>query len=141
MFTVAAITKISLDGNDGFSDLVDVADLDDLDPRADGRHGPGRVYLPAPLPGGVRGTWGCGLYAVREACFADGGPAAPGFMAADGWTGRALARGATREAALDAWRVEVAEVRPFPEICGQCGWSIDSSFWNYCPWCKQVLIE
>ena len=35
-----------------------------------------------------------------------------------------------------AWRV-----RPFPEICGQCGWSVDSTFWNYCPWCKQNLIK
>ena len=83
-----------------------------LDP---GRHGPGRVFLPAPLPGGARGTWNCGLYAIREACFADAGPGAPGFMAADGWTGRAMARGATREAALEAWKTEVAKVRPFPE--------------------------
>lgn len=34
-----------------------------------------------------------------------------------------------------AWRV-----RPFPEICGRCGWSVDSDFWNYCPWCKQSLV-
>ena len=32
------------------------------------------------------------------------------------------------------------QVRPFPEICGRCGWSIDSAFWNYCPWCKQSLL-
>ncbi|MFZ2147579.1 MAG: serine/threonine-protein kinase [Sedimentisphaerales bacterium] len=32
------------------------------------------------------------------------------------------------------WRI-----RLFPEICGRCGWSIDSDFWNYCPWCKQDL--
>ncbi len=32
------------------------------------------------------------------------------------------------------------QVRPFPEICGKCGWSVDSSFWNYCPWCKQGLV-
>ncbi len=31
-------------------------------------------------------------------------------------------------------------VRPFPEVCGQCGWSIDSAFWNYCPWCRQCLV-
>jgi len=31
------------------------------------------------------------------------------------------------------------QVRPFPEICGRCGWSVDSDFWNYCPWCKQKL--
>jgi len=33
------------------------------------------------------------------------------------------------------WRVW-----PFPEVCGRCGWSVDSGFWNYCPWCKQRLI-
>lgn len=33
------------------------------------------------------------------------------------------------------WRV-----RPFPEICGRCGWSVDSTFWNYCPWCTQSLL-
>lgn len=33
------------------------------------------------------------------------------------------------------------QVRPFPEICGRCGWSIDSTFWNYCPWCKQTLVQ
>lgn len=33
------------------------------------------------------------------------------------------------------WRV-----RPFPEVCGRCGWSIDSTFWSYCPWCRQSLL-
>ena len=33
------------------------------------------------------------------------------------------------------WRVW-----PFPEICGKCGWSVDTNYWNYCPWCKQSLI-
>jgi len=82
-----------------------------LDP---GRHGPGRVFLPVPLPGGARGAWNCGLFAIREALFDGGDPGASGFMAADGWTGRARACGATREAALSAWREEVARVRPFP---------------------------
>jgi len=35
-----------------------------------------------------------------------------------------------------AWRVN-----PFPELCGRCGWSIDSTYWNYCPWCTQRLIH
>jgi serine/threonine protein kinase len=34
-----------------------------------------------------------------------------------------------------AWRVW-----PFPEVCGECGWSVDTTFWNYCPWCKQKLF-
>ena len=33
------------------------------------------------------------------------------------------------------WRV-----RPFPEVCGRCGWSVDSNFWRYCPWCEQTLL-
>jgi serine/threonine-protein kinase len=32
------------------------------------------------------------------------------------------------------------QIRSFPEICGRCGWSVDSDFWNYCPWCKQNLV-
>jgi hypothetical protein len=31
------------------------------------RHGPGRVHVPVPLPGGVAGVWNCGLHALREA--------------------------------------------------------------------------
>jgi eukaryotic-like serine/threonine-protein kinase len=34
------------------------------------------------------------------------------------------------------WRIS-----PFPELCGRCGWSIDSTYWNYCPWCTQRLIH
>ncbi len=34
------------------------------------------------------------------------------------------------------WRV-----RPFPEVCGRCKWSVDSDFWNYCAWCRQRLVE
>ena len=32
-------------------------------------------------------------------------------------------------------------VSPFPEICGRCGWSVDSSFWDHCPWCVQRLTD
>lgn len=32
------------------------------------------------------------------------------------------------------------QVWPFPEICTGCGWSVDSSYWNWCPWCEQRLI-
>ncbi len=34
------------------------------------------------------------------------------------------------------WRV-----RPFPEVCGRCKWSVDSDFWSYCAWCRQRLVE
>jgi serine/threonine protein kinase len=33
------------------------------------------------------------------------------------------------------WRV-----RPFPEVCGRCHWSVDSQFWIFCPWCKLRLV-
>ncbi len=32
------------------------------------------------------------------------------------------------------------QVRPFPEVCGTCGWSVDTDFWIHCPWCEQQLI-
>lgn len=32
------------------------------------------------------------------------------------------------------------QVRPFPETCGNCGWSVDSGFWSYCPWCRTSLV-
>jgi len=32
------------------------------------------------------------------------------------------------------WRL-----RPFPEICGRCRWSVDSQFWSCCPWCSNNL--
>jgi hypothetical protein len=32
------------------------------------------------------------------------------------------------------------QVRPFPEVCGRCQWSVDSDYWVYCPWCEQSLV-
>ena len=80
-----------------------------------GRHGPARVHLPVPLPWGAHGVWNCGLAAIRNALFQDQVPADGRWVAADGWTGRAIAFGPTRDAAVAAWRAEVARVRPFPE--------------------------
>lgn len=80
-----------------------------------GRHGPGRVHLPIALPHGAQGVWNCGLFAIRDALFEDRVPAGARWIAADGWTGRAIAFGPTRDAAIHAWRSEVARVRPFPE--------------------------
>jgi len=80
-----------------------------------GRHGPGRVHLPVALPGGAQGVWNCGLFALRDALFEDRVPASAQWAAVDGWTGRAMAFGATRDAAVDAWRSTLARVRPFPE--------------------------
>lgn len=80
-----------------------------------GRHGPGRVMLPVPLPGGVAGVWNCGLFAIRDVLFESGLPRGGSFIAADGWTGRAVAAGASRESTVRGWRGIVAQVRPFPE--------------------------
>ncbi len=32
------------------------------------------------------------------------------------------------------------QLRSFPELCGRCGWPIDSGYWNWCPWCEQCLV-
>lgn len=32
------------------------------------------------------------------------------------------------------------QVWPFPDICCSCGSSVDSLYWNYCPWCKTCLL-
>jgi len=31
-------------------------------------------------------------------------------------------------------------VRPFPQVCGRCGWAVDTDYWHYCPWCGQALL-
>jgi hypothetical protein len=79
------------------------------------RHGGGRVYLPVPVPGGPRAVWNVGMFALREALFRERIPGSARWAIADGWTGAALAFGATREAAITAWRAEVDRVRPAPE--------------------------
>lgn len=46
----------------------------------------------------------------------------------------------TRYCAWCRTKVKTAwTVRPFPELCGNCGWSVDSSFWRFCPWCCERL--
>jgi RNA polymerase subunit RPABC4/transcription elongation factor Spt4 len=32
-------------------------------------------------------------------------------------------------------------VRPFPETCSRCRWSVDSNYWSYCPWCRLKLTS
>lgn len=79
-----------------------------------GRHGPGRVLSPRARPGGVEGVWLCGSRAIREALAAGSAPAGATWAVADGYCGRAIAFGPTREAALGAWKAEVLRVRPAP---------------------------
>lgn len=79
------------------------------------RHGPARVHLPVPLPWGAQGVWNCALGGIRNTLFQDQVPGDGRWVAADGWTGRAIAFGPTRDAAVAAWRAEVERKRPFPE--------------------------
>ena len=32
------------------------------------------------------------------------------------------------------------QVWPFPEVCVRCGWSVDSNYWIFCPWCCGKLV-
>jgi hypothetical protein len=84
-----------------------------LDPR---RHGPGLAYLPVPLPGGVAGAFMVGVHAIRDALFADRISWTARWIVADGFAGRALATGSSREEALREWRSEVERLRPAPPV-------------------------
>lgn len=83
-----------------------------LDP---GRHGPGRVLLPAAMPHGAAGVWQCGLNALRRALFSDGVNRGADWAVADGLTGTALGFGSSREEALSGWRGALAGSSPWPE--------------------------
>jgi len=83
-----------------------------LDP---GRHGPGRVVVPVPVPH-VPSVWTRGLHALREALFDDRVPRDAEWVVADGFAGTAIAWGATRDEALGRWREEVQRVRPRPPV-------------------------
>ncbi|MBK8098780.1 MAG: hypothetical protein IPK26_16830 [Planctomycetes bacterium] len=83
-----------------------------LDP---GRHGSGRVLLPAAMPQGAAGVWQCGLQALRRALFAGDVDRRADHAVADGLTGRALGFGVGRAQALSVWRAAVAANPPWPE--------------------------
>ena len=73
---------------------------------------PGRVVLPAPMPGGLLGTWNGGLFALREALFRDRAPPGATWAAVDGFAGCVLVWGASRDETLARWRAEVERDRP-----------------------------
>ena len=83
-----------------------------LDP---GRHGPGRVLLPAAMPHGAAGVWQCGLHALRGVLFSNGANRGGAWAVADGLTGSALGFGASRAEALSCWRGALAGCSPWPE--------------------------
>ncbi len=80
------------------------------------RHSPARVLRPAPLPGGMRSAWNCGLYAIRDALFDERIPPDAACAIADGFSGAALAWGTSEEEALDAWSEIVRREQPKPHI-------------------------
>lgn len=79
---------------------------------------PGRVFVPCPQPGTVQGTWQRGLRNLREAEWAGDLPDGPGWVVVDGWNGAAVAVAPTFEAAVEAWRAQVARVQPLPPVEG-----------------------
>ena len=103
---VAALARGGASPVDLLASAVEALDI--------GRHGPGRVLYPTPLPGGVAVAWLKGLYAIRDALFDGRLPEGDGWVVADGYAGTALAWGATRDEALEAWRAEARSVRPEP---------------------------
>ncbi len=85
--------------------------LGSLDP---GRHGPGRVCLPVPMPGGIAGTWCAGRLGARRAVFTGRVPASARFVASDGVAGTAIGSGVTRDEAIAAFEAEVRRAQPRP---------------------------
>lgn len=79
-----------------------------------GRHGPGRVLCPAPVPS-VQGVWNCGLVALREALFAGRIPETARWAIADGYEGTAISWGATKEDARSAWDADVKHAPRSPD--------------------------
>lgn len=84
-----------------------------------GRHGPARVLLPRPTPGGVEGAWVVGRGAIREAMAARRSPAGSFWAVTDGYVGTALAFGTSRDQAVATWRTEVEKIRPRPPDPGK----------------------
>lgn len=77
---------------------------------------PVRIHMPLPCPGGGGGTWWRASRALRARLWADGAPDGAGWAIADGFSGTAIAFGATFAEAERAWRDEVARVRPRPPV-------------------------
>jgi hypothetical protein len=90
-----------------------------LDP---GRHGPGRVRMPVPMPGGPERVWIAGLLAARRALYAGTVPADARYVVADGVAGSAVASGATLEAATSAFFAAVAKAPPAPSEERHTAW-------------------
>jgi hypothetical protein len=79
-----------------------------------GRHGPGRLHWPAPLPGGPEAAWSRGLRMLRAGLHEHKLPSTPGWLVADGYDGSATAAAPSQEEALSRWQEAVRRRQPRP---------------------------
>ena len=87
-----------------------------------GRHGPGRVRMPAPIPGGPEGIWSAGLIAARRALFAGQVPADARFVVADPVALRAVGAGRTLGAATATFEAMVRATPPKSSMTRETAW-------------------
>ncbi len=80
-----------------------------------GRHGPGRVWMPAATPHGPASVWHLGRRGLRRALFTGPVDREASWGVGDGLTGTAIAFGATREQACQRWHESVVARPPWPE--------------------------
>lgn len=87
-----------------------------------GVHGPGRIAMPVPMPGGPEATWLAGLFAARRALF--GGVVARDdrYIVADGVSGSAVGTGPTLAAATAQFEARVAAAPPAPDQTMHTAW-------------------
>jgi hypothetical protein len=86
-----------------------------------GRHGPGRVQMPVPVPGGPE-RWSIGLAAARRTLYAGTVPPNARFVVADGVSGTAVGVAETLEAATAEFEARVAASPPNPSREHQTAW-------------------
>jgi hypothetical protein len=87
-----------------------------------GVHGPGRVQIPVPVPGGPEGTWQVGLLAARRALYKGRVPDDARYVVADGVSGAAVGAGPTLAAATAAFEAQVAASPPAPDTTRHTAW-------------------
>ena len=87
-----------------------------------GRHGPGRVRMPVPVPGGPQEVWRIGLLAARRALYMGKVPSETRFVLADGIAGTAVGIGRTLDAATAEFERAVAHAPPKPSTERQTSW-------------------
>ena len=90
-----------------------------LDP---GRHGPGRITWPVPVPCGPVGAWLQGLASARRALYDGRVPATARHLVVDGIAGTALGWGRTLDEANVAFERAVEQAPPSPSRQHQTAW-------------------